>query len=207
MKYTSLIVLLVIHLVGIVGLNLEFSRPYFELLTPVSIALTAILVFAAHKAKNASFWGWMTLVFLAGFGVEVLGVHTGIPFGNYHYDNGLGPKLARVPLMIGVNWCMLMYCCHAVSGAFGMKGSLRPLLTALLMVGMDYFIEPFAIRHDLWTWSSAHIPLSNYLAWFGISFLLAWVTGLLLKNTRNTTAICAYFILLAFFAADWLLSA
>jgi putative membrane protein len=41
----------------------------------------------------------------------MLGVHTGILFGNYKYGNALGLKLNDVPILIGINWFIVVYAC------------------------------------------------------------------------------------------------
>ena len=47
------------------------------------------------------------------------------------------------------------------------------LCVALLMVFFDLFMEPAAGMLDYWTWVDSRIPLQNYLAWFGLSFIFA----------------------------------
>ena len=47
------------------------------------------------------------IAFAIGFSAELIGVHSGMLFGNYSYGNNLGLKLAEVPLIIGINWGVL----------------------------------------------------------------------------------------------------
>ena len=44
-----------------------------------------------------------------GLAVEVVGVHTGLPFGRYRYDSSLGPQLLHVPVIIALAWPMLAW--------------------------------------------------------------------------------------------------
>ena len=60
---------------------------------------------------------------LFGLGIEVLGVHTGWPFGVYEYDASLGVQLFGVPLIVPCAWVMMVHPCayvrHVVSRATG----------------------------------------------------------------------------------------
>ena len=47
-----------------------------------------------------------------GFGVEVIGVETGLLFGDYEYGSGLGPKVLKVPMLMGVLWWILLLGTH-----------------------------------------------------------------------------------------------
>ena len=42
---------------------------------------------------------------------------------------------------------------------------------ALLMVGFDLLLEPAAVKLNYWVWVKDYIPVQNYLAWFGLSFV------------------------------------
>ena len=82
-------------------------------------------------------------------------------------------------------------------------GDLTPtaFLTALLMVCFDLLMEPAAIKLDYWTWISGHIPLQNYLVWFGLGFIFATIglqTGVL-RRPLPQIAIHFYFAQLAYF--------
>jgi len=71
-----------------------------------------------------------------GFGVEVLGVKTELIFGSYHYGESLGYKWLSVPLLIGVNWCMLLYCTSQLSKFKNFI--INALFGAALMVVLDF---------------------------------------------------------------------
>ena len=68
---------------------------------------------------------------------------------------------------------MLLLAASATLAHFRFALSLKVLLTALLMVGLDVMIEPVAIALDFWQWSGGNIPLQNYVAWFITAALLA----------------------------------
>src|SRR3954463_14219879 len=68
------------------------------------LTVATVVVFAATSLAHA--WCssgrrrvvWLLGVAVFGFTTEVVGVHTGVPFGDYHYIGGLGPTVAGVPI-------------------------------------------------------------------------------------------------------------
>ena len=47
--------------------------------------------------------------------------------------------------------------------------------TGAITVLFDYIMEPVAIRYDYWSWQGGAIPLQNYIAWFIIATLFAFL--------------------------------
>jgi uncharacterized membrane protein len=162
----------IFYLVGIIGMSIPVARPFFQILTPFHLLLNLFVLLLFHKDWNKSFVVFTVLAFTIGFGSEVMGVHTGFPFGNYNYGSVLGTKLFEVPLMIGVNWLILVYISGHLLYNKIENDWLASFVSAGLMVGIDFIIEPVAIALDFWTWESGSIPLSNYLGWFGIAFII-----------------------------------
>jgi uncharacterized membrane protein len=191
----SLIV--IFHIVGFVGFMVNPS--YFKLLSPVNLLLSMALIILMSQQTKWQFYGALILVAVLGFFVEVVGVKTQLIFGSYHYGHALGYKWLSVPLLIGVNWSMLLYCTAQLS-KFKNK-IVNALFGAALMVVLDFFIEKNASKFDFWYWKSGIIPLQNFIAWFFISFLLNLLVQNHLSQKPNLTAKVLYFIQLAFFAA------
>jgi putative membrane protein len=141
---------------------------------------------------------------LAGFLVEVVGIKTGLIFGTYAYGEGLGIKWLDVPLMIGVNWGVLVFGTAALVQHFKLARWLKAALAATLMVSYDVLLEPVAVRFDFWSWAGGTIPIQNYLAWWIIAFGMLLGAFYLVKNLRNRLAIyiigiqTLFFILLIF---------
>jgi putative membrane protein len=63
----------------------------------------------------------------------------------------------------------------------------KSLVGSFLMVLMDYIIEPVAIKLGFWTWYGAAIPITNYITWFFIAFLIQWMYHSQ-KNQNNPIA-------------------
>jgi putative membrane protein len=131
----------------------------------------------------------------------VLGVHTGFIFGVYEYGPTLGPALLSVPVMMGVNWLMLIYMIGHVSLLAGAGRWGRSVLGAALMVLMDVLIEPFAVRFDMWQWAGDQIPFQNYLAWFLISWVMLRYFHAHNLSAPNPVALPLFLIQLGFFAS------
>ncbi|MCU0354975.1 MAG: carotenoid biosynthesis protein [Cytophagales bacterium] len=197
------------HMAGLIGLNWHVTRPLFSLLTPFNLIATAVMLLYCHQPYTGRFWLFAAIAFLAGFLVEVAGVHTGVIFGHYGYGPVLGWKLWEVPLVIGCNWLVLIYATRTVSEKLLKMNWLQPLVAAALMVLIDGIIEPVAMRLDFWSWRDNTVPLRNYVAWFGVSLVLHGVFKALVPVLRNPLAVLVYIVQFLFFlgcllAGRWL---
>lgn len=182
-----LFLLIVFYSVGIIGLSIDAYRELFLTLTPFNLLLTLALIKWVDRDFSSRGFLAFILVFLTGYGVEVAGVHTGLLFGEYSYGAPLGWKVFEVPLLIGVNWFILAYAAAGVSAYLFKNSFLKIVLGALLMVGLDFFIEPVAIELDFWQWAGGEIPLQNYIMWF-VTALVVQLTLINLKSKIDKKA-------------------
>jgi putative membrane protein len=192
-------VLVVIYLIGIIGLSLEYSRELFIQAVPFTLLFSLVLLILMHRKFTARFIALAVIIYLAGFFVEVAGVATGLIFGGYSYGPTLGPKIWGTPLMIGVNWLLLVYCIWVIVSRLKWNKVALALLGAVFMVIYDLFLEPVAIWLDMWSWESVRVPVQNYVAWFVISFVFFLITGLLSPRIENKIAPALFIIQLLFF--------
>lgn len=167
----SIVILFIFHMVGVVGISSDY-KDLFLGLTPLNLLLSLGLFIWANNDFSIQFYKVMAILFALGFLVEVIGVSTGVLFGEYTYGATLGYKLFETPLMIGVNWLLLSLASFGVSSFFLKKQLPIILLSTLLMVLMDVLIEPIAISLDFWTWALGDIPLQNYVMWFFVSLIM-----------------------------------
>jgi len=197
-------VLFVFHAVGFWGLVYSGRAAYFQALTPMNLLLTNVLLFSFHRRWNSRFLLFAGVVFAVGFAAEVVGVHTGLLFGTYRYGAALGLKLWEVPLLIGLNWLMLVYATGHITNLTRWAKVPKALLGAVLMVLLDFFIEPVAVQYDFWSWQADNIPLSNFVGWFIVAFALQlyFQKGGFFKSNRLAPYV--YLVQLLFFISIYL---
>lgn len=171
----------IIELVGFVGILNPGTHEYFVSLTPVNLIFLLLVLMVFHQRFFAKEVWWMLLVLLVGYGVEVVGVATGVVFGEYAYGINLGPVVLGAPPVMGVNWLLLCYSSVRLVNINGLSNGLKALMSAALMVLLDIVMEPVAMAFDFWQWHNDAIPVQNYFAWGLVAFLLnlSWYS---LKN-------------------------
>jgi putative membrane protein len=113
-KYTRVqiatIIAIIFHLVGLIGI-LFFKSDLIIASTPINLLLMFGLIVYTQNTRNTSFYIFILTCFIIGICIEIIGTHTGILFGNYAYGNTLGAKVMNVPIVIGINWFVVMFCC------------------------------------------------------------------------------------------------
>ena len=204
------------HTIGLVGL-LFFDKAFFLNATPVNLLLSFMLLIWTQTEKNLSFFIFLLICFAVGISVEVIGVNSGILFGDYTYGNVLGLKIKNVPVLIGLNWFIIIYCCGISINTLLMKainrvaadtGNTPIALKALsvivdgatLAVFFDWLMEPVAVKLGYWVWNGdGSIPMFNYICWFVVSLLLLAVFHWAKFNKQNKFAVNLLLIQLMFF--------
>jgi putative membrane protein len=189
------------HIAGIIGLQHPVSKPLFQQLIAFNLLVTAAIVFYFHADFNRNFILFSIITLLTGFFIEVIGVATGVIFGSYTYGGTLGLKWLNVPLLIGLNWLVLIYCTNVIASKLPFTWWVKALAGACLMVGLDFFIEPMAMQYDMWAWHENRVPFQNYVGWFVASLVLSALFQLFSFSKKNRVAMFVYLIQLIFFMA------
>ncbi len=114
----ALFLALLFHVSGLIGILFTPYKNWFAANTPITLLLMAVLIVFTHPSPNKKFFLFFIVAFMAGFFAEVIGVHTGLLFGNYNYGNILGLKVFNVPLIIGINWFTVIYCTGTITQAY-----------------------------------------------------------------------------------------
>ncbi|WP_423149569.1 carotenoid biosynthesis protein [Rubrolithibacter danxiaensis] len=202
-SYICSFLIVLFHFVGLIGFLLPSLVPIFIKLVPWHLLLMFILLLISQQDKNLHFVFYLVTVFLLGFLLELAGVKTGIIFGNYAYGKTLGLKLFDVPLLIGLNWVMLVYAAATCVQALQMSENkiVKSAIAAFALVVLDYLIEPVAVKFDYWEWDTSAIPVKNYVCWYLISFLFCFVFYSFSFNKKNKAAITFFITQLLFFIA------
>jgi putative membrane protein len=166
----AIIIIVLFNIVGLIGFVIPSLTVLFIKLVPWHLLLMAGVIVYSYNQLSSKFLSFALLVFTIGFSAELIGVHTGLLFGNYSYGETLGIKLFNVPLMIGVNWFLLIYSTGVLMQRSRIKNIyIRIIVGALVLVSLDLLIEPVAIHFDYWHWTGNGIPLKNYFCWFTLS--------------------------------------
>ncbi|MDB5280506.1 MAG: carotenoid biosynthesis protein [Ferruginibacter sp.] len=203
------------HTIGLVGI-LVFNSTFIIQSTPFNLLLSATLLVWTQQEKNKYFYLFAVVTFIAGFAVEVIGVNTGLLFGNYSYGDVLGFKWQQVPVVIGINWLIVVYCCGIAIHTF-LNNIIHKLATetkappialkgisviadgATLAVLFDWLIEPVAVKLGYWQWKDDSIPMYNYMCWLAIGALLLAVFHFCTFNKQNKFAVNLLLIQVMFF--------
>jgi putative membrane protein len=160
---------LVLHTVGTVGILAGYA-PLFLGLTALNLLVCGGVVLAA--AREQASWGWVVGA-AGGFAAEVVGVNTGLLFGDYAYGEGLGPHVAGVPVLLGWLWLLMLEGGAGWARRWGVQGRWGvAAVGATLMTAVDGLLEPVAVQAGWWVWGGGTPPWTNYASWWGVSFLL-----------------------------------
>jgi bisanhydrobacterioruberin hydratase len=197
----SVIVIIVFHVVGLIGFWVPLLTPVFLRLVPFHLLLMLAVLCSNHRPLNAQFWIFALLICISGIAAEWVGVHKNWIFGDYDYGQTLGPKIDAIPLMIGVNWFMLVYATGVALQHSGIKNRiLRVAIGAVILVLLDVLIEPVAIKFDYWSWVEGNPPLKNFICWLGVSALFLGVFEMFRFERQSKVAVALLIVQFVFFA-------
>jgi putative membrane protein len=179
-----------------IALQISYPLIHGELLRIVTIATVFSGAFAmvlhGHLSYGAKYsTRYLPITALFGLGVEVLGVHTGWPFGIYHYDPSLGFQLFGVPLVVPFAWVMMVH--PALVAARRIAGNWVFLYGGALLAAWDLFLDPQMVAAGRWTWEvpgshvpfTPDIPLSNPIGWLLAGLAIIGLLHLALPRERR----------------------
>ncbi len=202
------------HAIGFAGI-VFFKSALIISATPVNLLLMFVLLVWTQAKKNLAFWIFVAATALLGFTVELIGVNTQALFGDYRYGTALGYRWNQVPLMIGINWFITIYCCGICIHMLLMKAIRRiaaetaspPMLLkavsviadgATLAVLFDWLMEPVAVKLGYWQWNG-DIPLYNYICWLMVAAVMLTLFHFCNFNKQNKFAVHLLLIQAMFF--------
>lgn len=212
----ALFIALLFHACGIAGILFTSYKDWFIQNTPIHLLIMSALLIITHPSKNKNFYLFFLITIVLGFCVEAIGVNTQTIFGKYEYGNNLGLKLLGVPLIIGFNWFIIIYCTGMITQAYenymlkkikeqglDLTTKMRMLSflvdAAFLAAFFDWLMEPVAVKLGYWKWQEGNVPVYNYVSWIIISTLLLWIFRKLNYDKRNIFAVHLLIIQLLFF--------
>lgn len=198
-KISAVHIITIVYLVGFIGLVLPFSRAFFNSLTPFTLCFSLLFLFFHHVGWSLTFILWLIFAFGAGFLSEFLGVNYGYLFGSYQYSELLGPTIASTPFMVGVLWIIVTYLALVLMNRYKTSWYVKAFFGAVLLVVLDYFIEPIAIKLNWWRWEEVVVPFYNYLSWFLVSFIILVLGFYFNVQAKNKLALEFSLVFVLFF--------
>ena len=199
----TLALIAVFHVIGLIGIAFT-DIDWFLNLTPFNLLVTAALIISADSSRG-QLMPITLAIFLLGFIIELIGVNTNWPFGAYSYGEVLGWKWFKTPVIIGVNWFILMYATHGMAVRISKLSWVSALLAGGFMVLIDLLIEPVAIAIGFWSWEAAEPPLENYIAWFFIATGMSFLWKAMSHRPRFALSLGVMIIQASFFGMLWLI--
>ncbi len=170
----SIFIMWLINISGFFGI-ISDQRDFFLSSTPFVLAFT-LLILILNQGFDKKGILTISLIFLSGLIVEILGANYSLFFGSYEYGNNLGPKIFNVPIVIGFNWVLLVIITGNLADKISKNNSiLKIFFGSILMVILDLLIEIVAPKIDYWEFDINPVPLSNYLWWFIFSLLFHYI--------------------------------
>jgi putative membrane protein len=162
---------------------------------PVIVVQVAFAL--VHGARRYS-WPAIGIFVAAGLLIsnilENLSIHTGFPFGHYHYTGG--GKIFEVPWFIGPSYLATGYLAWVVATV--LLGDVRrdspwlttigtPIVGAFAMTAWDLALDPgTSTINQAWIWENGGgffgVPLVNFLGWTFTVYLFMQVFALFLRG-------------------------
>ena len=199
-KNISIFIIWLVHISGLLGM-VFYDLDFFAGYTSINLFLMLIILFANIKLNNNNQIFSLLLIFLIGMFSEFIGVNYGLIFGEYIYGNNLGFKLFGVPFLIGLNWVILTVICANIASILIKNNSIIQIiiLGTLLMLFMDFVMEPIAPKLDLWKFKNLVVPTSNYIGWLIISILTQTIYNIQFKEKEVKLSFNLYTAIFIFF--------
>ncbi len=196
-----IVVIYIYFLAGAVWHFLPQTKAMVVQLTPYGLAAFSLAIFSFNQEKiNQKTIYWITSIFLATIILEIIGVHTSAIFGSYYYSNVMGIKLFGVPVMIGLNWTVVIIGLFALTeNAVKTNIYIKSFMIGLLAVLFDFILEPVAVKLNYWQWENDIIPFKNYAAWFLIALIMSFIGFKLKAKFKNIFIIHYIFAQFLFF--------
>ena len=212
-KINPLFLALLFHGTGVLGILFSPYKDWFVSSTPLVLLFMFLLLANTQLKAIKNFLLSFAIAFVISMATEIIGVNTGLLFGEYQYGPVLGPKILGVPWLIGLNWFVIVYC----SGSFLLHSVelverkltiplTVPTSTTMVVLGgaamatfFDFILEPVAVKLNFWTWNRGDIPLFNYLCWFVVSAVLLRINLQLKQVNTDVFASSLLIIQAAFF--------
>lgn len=167
------------------------ARDRLTIATVVTFAAASLL----HAASTRQRLGAACCAIAAGIGLaaEIMGVHSGLPFGRYSYAASLGPAIAGAPLVVALAWAMMAWPAALVGRALAGSFPVRAAIGMWALASWDLFLDPQMVAAGHWRWAHPDphlpgvtaVPLTNFAGWLVVSGVISVVSQGLLAQTHD----------------------
>lgn len=204
LKTYSVYFLILVYVSGAIGW--PFYPSFFAPFTPYTLLLTAFVFLWHQPYSNKRFLIGFVSVCIIGYLSELIGITTGLVFGDYYYGEALGYKLFGVPLTISLNWALLVNAGILVSHTIIKHSLLTPVISSAMITGVDLIIEQSAGKLDFWYFNEGTAGWHNYLGWFIVALLASYFFYPSLKTGDSKMALLVILLQVLFFGSFLLLN-
>ncbi|BEP15460.1 carotenoid biosynthesis protein [Acidothermaceae bacterium B102] len=162
-------------------------RDQLTVATVVVFALATVSHLLASRAPSRAL-AFVVVTVLVGFTVEAVGTRTGFPFGHYAYDDSLGTRLLRVPLVIPLAWTMMSWPALCAARRLSTNRAATAAIGGWALASWDLFLDPQMVAAGHWHWAHTSpglqgIPLTNYAGWLAVSVVLMAVLDRIVSDS------------------------
>lgn len=160
-----------------------YSRAFrFFAVTNIWLAF-AVFTLVLSRGVGSQWLPAFVVLYSMSLASELSGTITGMPFGEYRYNEVLSPMwLGHVPIVIPLSWFFMSVTCYAIARFLLPEDKARisrVLIASALLISWDLSLDPaMSYATHYWTWASSGayfgMPWLNLFGWY--------VTGLALMT-------------------------
>jgi uncharacterized membrane protein len=168
-------------LFALLAIGLEMAYPLAHTGGRRDLTVAIVVTFFLASTSHALVWrgltwtaGFLVITVGGGLGVESLGTHAGVPFGDYVYSGTLSGTVLGVPWVVPLAWAMFAYPCLVLARRVSRSALVAPIMAAFALASWDLFLDPMMTAEGYWRFTHpspvlAHVPgvpVVNYVGWF-----------------------------------------
>lgn len=113
----------------------------------------------------------ISLLIIYTYSIEIIGINTGLPYGNFEYGVNLGPMFMDVPIALPLFFIPLVFNAYLLCinlFEFSSNRFLRYIIIIIIVVVIDMVLDPAAVSIGFWSYENGiyyGVPLLNYIGW------------------------------------------
>jgi putative membrane protein len=128
------------------------------------------------------------------YAIELVGVRTGYPYGEFAYGVDLGPMVGGIPAALPLFFLPLVVNAYLLSlllfGDAARQAVVRVPVVVAAVVGMDLVLDPAAVAVGFWGYGAGGlyygVPWVNYAGWVLSATVSVVIVDAVLDRTRLT---------------------